>query len=145
MDLLELSSLCLGEGTQISHRFLISSCENTQQKFVCQEKNFVEYSEAIALSLSTQGKNDTSYNYIYTYFFFFLTKKLVLSLDFVCVNYSVYGYGKVGDKAVGPCEPNRVGQKVAVCRATGTWELLQDGCILQPIQDLLEQSQVTYS
>lgn len=51
----------------------------------------------------------------------------------------------VGDKAVGPCEPNRVGQKVAVCRATGTWELLQDGCILQPIQDLLEQSQVTYS
>lgn len=74
VDLLELSSLCLGEGTQISHRFLISSCENTQQKFVCQEKNFVEYSEAIALSLSTQGKNDTSYNYIYTYFnviFFF--------------------------------------------------------------------------
>lgn len=68
VDLLELSSLCLGEGTQISHRFLISSCENTQQKFVCQEKNFVEYSEAIALSLSTQSKNDTSYNYIYTYF-----------------------------------------------------------------------------
>lgn len=77
--------------------------------------------------------------------FFFLTKKLVLSLDFVCTNNLAFGDGMVDDEAVGPCVPNYVGEQVAVCRATGIWELLRDGCILKPIQELLEQSQVTYS
>lgn len=65
MDLFQLSSVCLGEGSEISHRFSIPSCENTRQTFVCQEKNFVEYSEEIQLVLSTQSKNYTFYNYIY--------------------------------------------------------------------------------
>lgn len=51
--------LFLGEGREISHSFLISSCETTPQTFVCQEKNFVEYSEEIVLVLTTQSKNHT--------------------------------------------------------------------------------------
>ena len=67
-----------------------------------------------------------------------------MSLDFVCSN-SDFGDGMVDDKAVGTCEPNNVGDLEAVCRATGKWEILRNGCILKPIQELLEQSQVTYS
>lgn len=63
----------------------------------------------------------------------------------MCVNDAVFGDGMVDDEAVGPCEPNKVGEQVAVCRATGIWELLRNGCILKPIQELLVQSQVTYS
>lgn len=62
----------------------------------------------------------------------------------MCVDDSVFGNGMVNDEAVGPCKPNRVGEQIAVCRATGIWELLQDGCILKPIQELLEQSEVTF-
>lgn len=79
------------------------------------------------------------------FFFFFYQNFFFLSLDFVCTNDSVFGDGMVDDEAVGPCEPNKVGEQVAVCRATGIWELLRDGCILKPIQELLEQSQVTHS
>lgn len=148
MDLFELSSACLGEGNEISHRFSITNCEITQQTFVCQEKNFVEYNEVIVLEVSTKSKNDSLYNSYYTGgqcdFFVFLIKKLVLSSDFVCVDDSSFGDGMVDDEAVGPCKPNFVGEQVAVCRATGIWELLRDGCILKPIGELLEQSQVTY-
>lgn len=67
-SLFVLSSVCVGEGPEISHLFSISSCEDNKQTFVCQEKNFVEYSEEIVLELSKesiQSKNDTLYNYIY--------------------------------------------------------------------------------
>lgn len=65
-----------------------------------------------------------------------------LSLDFVCVNDSVFGNGLTGDEAVGPCKSNYIGEQTAVCRSTGIWELIRDGCILKPIHELLEQSQV---
>ena len=83
VDLFELLFVCLGEGSNISHQFSIPSCENTQQKFVCQEKNFVQYSEEITLVLSKKSKNDTLHNYFHTLgqcdffvvvFFFFLPK-----------------------------------------------------------------------
>lgn len=66
MDLIELTSACLGEGNEISHRFSIPSCEITQQTFVCLEKNFVEYNEVIVLEVSTKSKNDSLYNSYYT-------------------------------------------------------------------------------
>lgn len=62
----------------------------------------------------------------------------------MCVNNSVFGDGRLNDEAVGPCDPNKVGEQVAVCRATGTWELIRNGCVLKQIHELLEQSQVTY-
>lgn len=62
----------------------------------------------------------------------------------MCADDSIFGEGMVDDETVGPCEPNFVGEQVAVCRATGIWELLRDGCILKPIDELLGQSQVTY-
>lgn len=137
MDFFVLSSVCSGEGNEISHRFSIPSCEITQQTFLCQERFFVQFSEAIVLGISTKSKNDS------LYYSFFPTKKLVLYSDFLCTDDSVFGDGEVDDEAVGPCEPNKVGEKVAVCRATGVWESLRDGCILEPIHELLQQSQVT--
>ncbi|XP_029705828.1 adhesion G-protein coupled receptor F1-like isoform X2 [Takifugu rubripes] len=104
-----------GEGSEISHRFSIPSCQTTRQTFICQEKNFIEYKEEIVLVLSTK--------------------------NFVCFNDSVFGDGMLDDEAVGPCEPNEVGEQTAVCRANGVWELSRNGCILKPIQELLEQSQ----
>lgn len=74
----------------------------------------------------------------------FYTPKMFSSLDFVCFNDSVFGDGMLDDEAVGPCDPNEVGEQTAVCRVNGIWELSQNGCILKPIQELLEQSQVTY-
>lgn len=143
-DLTEFSSLCLGEGSAISHRFSIPSCQTTQQKFICQEKNFIEYNEEIVLVLSTKSK---SFTFIVTHgsiCLSFYTPKMFSSLDFVCFNDSVFGDGILDDEAVGPCDPNEVGEQTAVCRAKGVWELIRNGCILKPIQELLEQSQVTY-
>lgn len=68
---------------------------------------------------------------------------LPLSTEFVCINDDVFGDGLLNDEAMGPCEENEVGAITAICRANGIWEIIQDGCILLPIHDLLQQSQVT--
>lgn len=78
------------------------------------------------------------------FIFFNFYEKCILSLDFVCTDL-VFGEGMVDDEAAGPCDPGKVGEQVAVCTANGAWELLRDGCILKLIQELLEQSEVTYS
>lgn len=77
------SSVCLGEGSEITHRFSISSCENTQ-RFICQEKTFTEYNEEIVLVLSTQSKDYTLYIYIYIQVFCFFHWNTVFVFRF-CV------------------------------------------------------------
>lgn len=79
-------------------------------------------------------------------FFYVKKKKKSFSFsDFVCFNDIVFGDGLANDEAIGPCEVNEVGERTAVCRTNGTWEVIRENCILQQIHDLLMQSEVTRS
>ncbi|XP_041814965.1 adhesion G protein-coupled receptor F5-like isoform X2 [Chelmon rostratus] len=102
-------------GNKISHQFSITDCENLEKRFTCQEESFPEFSKVITLVLSTKA--------------------------FLCINDPVFGNGILNDKAVAPCEPNKVGEKTAVCMENGKWEDQQDNCVLQPVQELLDQSE----
>lgn len=137
-----LVHLVAGEGGTISHNIFISNCE--QQTFICQEKDFPEFNKQITLVLSKESKH-----YLFLYKARFLHTHihtcifLNLSTDFMCTNDKTFGDGVLNEKAKGPCEENKVGEKTAVCRANGTWEIIQDNCVLQPIHELLQQSEVT--
>lgn len=52
-----LCFVCLGEGVTISHNFFISNCEQQQQTFICQEKNFAQFNKQITLVLSKESKH----------------------------------------------------------------------------------------
>lgn len=67
----------------------------------------------------------------------------MLSAEFVCTDNDTFGDGLENAEAMGPCEENKVGEITAVCRANGVWEVIRDGCILLPIHNLLQQSEVT--
>lgn len=68
---------------------------------------------------------------------------IILSAEFDCTNNDTFGDGLVDEEATGPCEENKVGEIIAVCRASGFWDIIRDGCILLPIHNLLQQSEVT--
>ncbi|KAM6992655.1 adhesion G-protein coupled receptor F1-like [Tautogolabrus adspersus] len=42
--------------------------------------------------------------------------------------------------AVGSCGPDEVGERTGVCQVDGSWKVVEDNCILQPIEELLQQS-----
>ncbi|XP_070843546.1 adhesion G protein-coupled receptor F4-like [Chaetodon trifascialis] len=104
-----------GTSDKITHQFLITDCEISEKKFICQEENYPDFSKEITLVISREA--------------------------FVCINDPVFGNGIENDKAIAPCDSNKVGEKTAVCMANGRWEDQQDNCVLQPVQDLLEQSE----
>lgn len=80
-----------------------------------------------------------SFLYTHVHIYFFKS----LSTDFICTNDKNFGDGVLNEKANGPCEENKVGEKTAICRANGTWEIIQDNCVLERIHELLQQSEVT--
>ncbi|XP_073348577.1 adhesion G protein-coupled receptor F5-like [Pagrus major] len=113
----EFQGVAAVSGTDISFNAQISSsdCTSTEKKFTCQVKNFGQFSREIALELSTE--------------------------EFACKDDPVFGDGQVNDQAVGPCEENEVGEQIAFCNESGLWKVLRDSCILQVVQDLLNQSE----
>lgn len=54
-----------------------------------------------------------------------------------------FGQGDIGYKAAVPCEPNKVGEITAVCKENRKFGDVEENCILLPVQELLDQSQVT--
>lgn len=54
-----------------------------------------------------------------------------------------FGKAVSGSRARIPCANNEEGEKSALCSIT-TYTEIRDTCILQPIKELLDQSEVTY-
>ena len=61
-----------------------------------------------------------------------------LSAAFRCQDED-FGDGQQGEEAVTGCRPDEVGERRAICRADGTWELQQDNCVLSVLNNLLLQ------
>lgn len=139
--------VCLGEGASIRHTFTIPNCENETKQFTCKETRS-DFSKQITLTLSRERKQ-----YSPKYFLpnIFLSSTCLLrhtffsplSAEFVCFDDEVFGDGLLNDEAAGPCEEDEVGEITAICRENGAWETIRNGCILLPIHDLLQQSEVT--
>ncbi|XP_068199070.1 adhesion G protein-coupled receptor F4-like [Antennarius striatus] len=104
-----------GTGQNITHTFSITSCESTEERFVCRVLNFPEFSREIILELSAE--------------------------DFLCSNDPVFGDGNIDDRVAGPCDAESVGEMIAVCRENGQWEIELDLCVLAVIQMLLDRSE----
>ena len=69
---------------------------------------------------------------------------LFLSVEYVCRgSEDGFGDGKVGDEATAGCKEGEVGKKTAECTEDG-WKLKQDMCVLEVMDNLLSQSQVTF-
>lgn len=49
----------------------------------------------------------------------------------------------MGDRAFVSCKENEVGEKIAECQKNGSWIIVEDDCVLKPIQELLDQSEVS--
>lgn len=133
--------MCLGEGVSISHTFSIRTCEIETQQFTCKETSS-DFSQQITLTLSRERKQ---YSPKYFEFTCLLRHTFFspLSAEFVCLDDDVFGDGLLNDEAAGPCEENEVGEITAICRENGDWETIRNGCILLPIHELLQQSEVT--
>ncbi|XP_038128412.1 uncharacterized protein LOC119774804 [Cyprinodon tularosa] len=58
-----------------------------------------------------------------------------------CKGDEVFGDGFQNFVAVAPCEEGMVGNKTAVCKADGMYGDFQDNCVLEVIQNLLDQSE----
>lgn len=73
--------------------------------------------------------------------------KLMMYLFSLCIGAyctdDTFGQGDIGYKAAVPCEPNKVGEITAVCKENRKFDDVEDNCILLPVQELLDQSQVT--
>lgn len=65
-----------------------------------------------------------------------------LCIGAYCTN-DTFGQGDIGYKAAVPCEPNKVGEITAVCKENRKFDDVEYNCILLPVQELLDQSQVT--
>lgn len=70
-----------------------------------------------------------------------------LCIGAYCTN-DTFGQGDIGYKAAVPCDPkfvgpNKVGEITAVCKENRKFDDVEDNCILLPVQELLDQSQVT--
>ncbi|XP_030577873.1 adhesion G protein-coupled receptor F4-like [Archocentrus centrarchus] len=71
------------------------------------------------------------------------TKDITLQISpdtFYCVN-ETYGKGNKGDKVAVPCAPNYAGEITVICMEDSKFGVLQDNCILLPVQQLLDESQ----
>ncbi|XP_031151367.1 adhesion G protein-coupled receptor F5-like [Sander lucioperca] len=103
-------------GPSITYTANTASC--TEQTFTCQVTTSTQnFTKSITLSFV-----------------------MGISLDYTCENYE-FGVGNEGEQAVGSCPKDTVGIRTAVCLNNGTWKIQTDNCILQPLQELLQQSQ----
>ncbi|XP_051265377.1 adhesion G protein-coupled receptor F5 isoform X38 [Dicentrarchus labrax] len=107
---------CNSAGNKITCQYPITNtCEDQEKTFSCQLKNNPIVKKTVTLVLTTER--------------------------FVCLNDSVFGDGLLNEKAEVGCEEGKEGKETAVCRSTGNWEDRQDLCVLQAVQELLDQSQ----
>ncbi|XP_040919854.1 adhesion G protein-coupled receptor F5-like isoform X2 [Toxotes jaculatrix] len=113
----EFKDTSAGRGETINYVYQITDCTNKEVKFTCQAVNFTQYKEEITLEL------------------------LEPTARLVCLENSVYGGGNANDQVVVSCKSNEEGEKTAVCRETGEWEIIEDNCVLRPIKELLDQSE----
>ncbi|CAJ1077600.1 adhesion G protein-coupled receptor F5 isoform X23 [Xyrichtys novacula] len=61
-------------------------------------------------------------------------------VQFQC-NDTIYGLGNPGNRSeANACNPDETGTKTAECQQTGEWLVVEETCILQPINNLLEES-----
>lgn len=42
-----------------------------------------------------------------------------------------------------PCDKDSVGERTAVCKSDGIWDVKKENCVLNEVNDLLDQSEVT--
>ncbi|XP_069559150.1 adhesion G protein-coupled receptor F5-like [Brachyistius frenatus] len=104
-----------GTAREITYLFpLPDDCTNQERKFTCQSKTNSVFKGEITLRLSTE--------------------------QFLCDD-PEFGRGTIDFKAAAPCQPNKVGEITAVCKANGNFEDRQDNCVLLPVQELLDQSE----
>ncbi|XP_072217995.1 adhesion G protein-coupled receptor F5 [Leuresthes tenuis] len=105
-----------GPGNEITQEYSIpENCEKEVKKFSCQLENNAFVKSDITLEF---------------------TKNEIKCFDVV------YGSGTLNFKAVIPCDDeNKVGNKTAVCSASGEYIKKQDNCVLKEVQKLLEQSE----
>ncbi|XP_062870756.1 adhesion G protein-coupled receptor F5-like [Trichomycterus rosablanca] len=52
-----------------------------------------------------------------------------------------FGVGSEGTKRTADCGVGLVGYQIAQCKSTGKWEVIEDNCVLQAIQNLKTKSQ----
>ncbi|KAM4528806.1 adhesion G protein-coupled receptor F4-like [Fundulus diaphanus] len=67
--------------------------------------------------------------------------KLRLTPDVHCTDDGVYGDAPLNFEAFASCEEGKVGNRTAVCKDDGNYEDIQDNCVLEVIQNLLDQSE----
>ncbi|XP_069014791.1 adhesion G protein-coupled receptor F5-like [Embiotoca jacksoni] len=104
-----------GTDREITYLFpLPDDCTNQERKFTCQSKTNSVFKGEITLRLSTE--------------------------QFLCDD-PEFGRGTIDFEAAAPCQPNKVGEITAVCKANGNFEDRQDNCVLLPVQELLDQSE----
>uniref|UniRef100_A0A671TW27 Adhesion G protein-coupled receptor F7 n=1 Tax=Sparus aurata TaxID=8175 RepID=A0A671TW27_SPAAU len=60
---------------------------------------------------------------------------LLLGTFFILLNDPVFGNGNINEEAVGPCEADKVGEKIAFCNASGEWKIRRDSCVLQSLNN----------
>ncbi|XP_016886288.1 adhesion G protein-coupled receptor F5-like isoform X2 [Cynoglossus semilaevis] len=104
-------------GLSIKHVHTVgANCLTSTVKFVCQEVTYPTlFNKTITLDL-VKG-------------------------SFLCVGNDDYGVGDLGDRAFVSCKENEVGEKIAECQKNGSWIIVEDDCVLKPIQELLDQSE----
>ncbi|XP_036003531.1 adhesion G-protein coupled receptor F1-like [Fundulus heteroclitus] len=68
--------------------------------------------------------------------------KLRLTPDVLCTGNDVFGDAPLNFEAVASCEEGKVGNKTAVCKEDAKFGDVQDNCVLEVIQKLLDQSEV---
>ncbi|XP_053372040.1 adhesion G protein-coupled receptor F5-like [Clarias gariepinus] len=62
----------------------------------------------------------------------------VVNTKFTCYN-NVFGPGNVEDVHVGDCNDGMVGYQKATCKSTGQWQITDNNCVLQEIQNLKDR------
>ncbi|XP_015253578.1 PREDICTED: adhesion G protein-coupled receptor F5-like [Cyprinodon variegatus] len=104
----------IGPGTDISYKYTASSgCQQEEKEIICQ----------------VTGKPETN-----------KIIKLALRQNVYCEGDKVFGAGYQNFVAVASCEDGMVGNRTAVCKADRTYGDFQDNCVLEVIQNLLDQS-----
>ncbi|MEQ2302815.1 hypothetical protein AMECASPLE_010575 [Ameca splendens] len=105
------------EGPYITYDYVVPvNCENTMEIFTCESLTSPKYAKNITLKLT--------------------------QIRAIKCEDETFGDGPEGFKAVVGCKKGKVGEITAVCQSDSKYGRIQDNCILEVINNLLDKSKV---
>ncbi|XP_057678360.1 adhesion G-protein coupled receptor F1-like [Corythoichthys intestinalis] len=115
---------------------LMAECVIVGNEYSCNCSDGYIWSYEVCQDLRCCNENSCKHN-VLTF-----TSVCIAKDKFTCIDDPEFGYGFLNDIGRASCRQNEVGEKTAICRASGEWEDRDDNCTLETIFHLLSRLEI---